>query len=105
MYSDKNEIELTGKEFFEQFMNWADENKIQYETTALKLGVKLSLLKIPGIRKGRHTKRGETKYYNIPELRKQYLNNDNPFDTDEEDDTHTYRTSSIKKKISLLDIL
>ena len=78
---DKNEIELTGKEFYEQFSKWADENNVQYDTNPLKLGVKMSLLKIDGIKKGRHTKKGDTKYYNINELKKQYIND--PFDDDE----------------------
>jgi hypothetical protein len=48
-------------------------NKVKYEVTSKKFGVRLKNLKIDGIEKGPHTSKGETKIFNIEKL-KNYFN-------------------------------
>ncbi len=85
IHQNKKEVELTGKEFYEQFIKWSEDNNVEYNTTPLKLGVKISLLKDIGIKKGRHTMKGETKYYNILVLKKIYGYSEvDPFEDSEE---------------------
>ena len=50
--------------------HWCNENGIKYEINVFKLGVKLINMKLHGVSKGRHTKKGETKIFNITELKK-----------------------------------
>jgi hypothetical protein len=38
-------VEITDKEFFKQFQEFLMDNNIEYDTTPLKLGVKLTNLK------------------------------------------------------------
>ncbi len=58
-----------------------------------------------------HTKKGETKFYNIIKLKKQYLNTDNnPFDSDGDEVVGEVRdicvsTNKKTSKLNLLDIL
>ena len=66
---NSNEIELLGKETFDLFQQWATTHKFKYEINSVKLGVHLSNLKINGIKKGKHTNKGDTRIYNIPELK------------------------------------
>jgi hypothetical protein len=69
---DKENVELLGSETCKLFKDWCSENSMKYEIDAKKFGVRLSLLKIDAIKKGRHTNKGETKIYNIPELKKHF---------------------------------
>ena len=69
---DKDEVELLGQETYEQFNFWKGQNGIKYEINSVKLGMKLLTLGIVGIHKGRHTKRGDTKIFNIKQLKKHY---------------------------------
>lgn len=62
---DKDEVELLGSETVSLFKEWCKLNNINYEIDARKLGVRISNLKIAGILKGNHTRKGETKIYNI----------------------------------------
>ena len=62
-------IELLGSEIYELFKNWCNENGIKYEINVVKLGVKIINMKINGVSKGRHTMRGDTKVFNISELK------------------------------------
>ena len=77
-------IERTGKEIYEEFVLFKNENNIDYETTPQKIGIKLINLKIDGITKGRHTKVGDTKYYDIDKIKKHFKISENLFDTEEE---------------------
>ena len=63
-------IELLGKEIYELFKSWCNDNGIKYEVDSRKLGVRLTNMNINGISKGRHTEKGETKLFNISELKK-----------------------------------
>jgi len=64
-----NILELSGKDIYNRFVVWKNENNINYETNVVKFGMKISNLNIKGITKGRHTKQGWTKYYYINDLR------------------------------------
>ena len=64
---------MTGKECFELFTIWKAENGIlKYDATTQKLGVSISYLNLKGIQKGKHTRNGDTKIYNIPLLREHF---------------------------------
>ena len=43
-----------------------------YEITALKLGVRLTNMKVRGIIRGKHTNKGEKKKFSIDELKKTF---------------------------------
>ena len=62
-------IELYGKEIYDLFKRWCNENGVKYDINALKLGVRLTNMKIKGISKGTHTRNGHTKLFNITELK------------------------------------
>jgi hypothetical protein len=47
-------------------------NNIKYDTTSLKFAVNLKNLKIEGVEKGRHSKKGATKIFNINMLKKHF---------------------------------
>jgi hypothetical protein len=73
---DKEEIELFGNETYQLCNDWKTKTGFKYETTCVKLGCKLINMKINGIHKGRHTKKGDTKIFKIQELKDYYkLNN------------------------------
>lgn len=63
-------IELLGKEIYELFKSWCSENGVKYDVDSRKLGVRLTNMNINGISKGRHTEKGETKIFNISDLKK-----------------------------------
>ena len=69
--NDHNEyIELLGTEIYELFKHWRDSNGVKYEVDSRKLGVRLTNMKFNGVHKGKHTNKGETKLFNITELKK-----------------------------------
>ncbi len=68
---DENKrIELFSNDVYELFKQWCLTNGVKYEINSLKLGVRISNLKLNGISKGRHTKKGDTKYFDVTELKK-----------------------------------
>ena len=67
--NSKECIELLGAEIYELFKQWSTLNGIKYDINAVKLGVKLINMKINGVSKGRHTMKGDTKLFNISELK------------------------------------
>jgi hypothetical protein len=69
---DKIEVEMLGSEALNLFNKWKTENDVKYEITSQKLGVRILNMKISGVYKGNHTKKGETKLYKIDELKKHY---------------------------------
>jgi len=69
MNDSKECIELLGTEIYDLFKQWCNNNGIKYDISALKIGVKLINMKFHGISKGKHTNRGETKIFNIRELK------------------------------------
>jgi hypothetical protein len=62
-------VELYGSETCKMLLEWCEENGYKkYETNAVKLGVYLSRKKFEGLTKGKHTDKGETKYYDVEKL-------------------------------------
>ena len=82
-------VEMLGKNVFEVFMCWKNENNIKYETTPIQLGMKLKNLKIDGISKGRDLAQGKTKVFDMIKLRK-YFNIDCQIDLENEDEIIDY---------------
>ena len=68
----ENMVEILGSEIYTRFVLWCNTNNVKYDTTPLKLGIKLKNLKIDGIEKGPPTYQGKTKIFNIDKLKKQF---------------------------------
>jgi len=65
-------IELLGNDIYELFKLWCNSNGIKYDINAVKLGVRLTNMNIRGISKGKHTKYGDSKLFDISELIKTF---------------------------------
>jgi hypothetical protein len=68
--------EIADKEFYSQFQTFLIDNNIEYDTTPLKTGVKLSNRKTCAISKGTHTSKGHSKVYDFNKLRTLYFLDD-----------------------------
>jgi hypothetical protein len=75
-YPKEMKKEIADKEFYSQFQTFLIDNNIEYDTTPLKTGVKLSNLKTGAISKGTHTSKGHAKVYDLNKLRTLYFLND-----------------------------
>jgi len=69
---EEDSVEMLGVEACAKFKEWCKCNNLEYTIDAKKLGVRLSLLNVGGIEKGRHTNKGDTKIYNIAKLKKHF---------------------------------
>jgi len=97
--SDKEGIvEVENKEFFNQFLQFIDSNNIEYNTTSLKFGVKISNMKINGVDKGKHTKKGDYRNIDISKVNNHFniIQCNDPF----EDEIPPLTTNKTKKKTS-----
>jgi hypothetical protein len=65
-------IEMLGKQIFELFVTWKNENNVRYETTPIALGMKLKNLKIDGVSKGKDIAFGKTKRFDFIKIRKYF---------------------------------
>jgi len=90
----KIEVEEPTKNLFDLFVKWAAKNMPDYKINLVAFGVRLNRLKIDGILKGRHTKKGETKIFDIALLKKHFglgclleLNNDDEIDNEIESES------------------
>ena len=85
-FHDKlDNVEIPDKEFFKQFQEFLVDNNVDYDTTPLKLGVKLANLKTGAISKGTYTNnKGHSKKYNLKILRTKFNINDDIFIDEEE---------------------
>lgn len=70
--NDKTEVELLGVEACSLFLDWCESNFKEYKIDAKKFGVRLSNLNISGVKKGRHTNKGDTKIYDIVKLKEHF---------------------------------
>ena len=70
--SDKKEIEILGTDACNMFKLWCEDNKLNYDIDANKLGVRITNMKISGIEKGRKITKGWTKLYNIEKLKNHF---------------------------------
>lgn len=69
-------VELHGKELFELFNDWCKKCGLDYKLNLQAFGVRMKRLNLPGIEKGKHTNKGETKIFKIIQLRNHFdLNN------------------------------
>jgi hypothetical protein len=64
----QNSVELVGKKQYELFTEWCKKCGLAYNVSLPSFGVRLKRLNIPGIEKGKHTNKGETKIFNIIKL-------------------------------------
>jgi hypothetical protein len=73
MVENSNAIELAfaADELFNKFIEWKQENHVEYETSKNKFGVKLSLLRLNGMT-NQHTKKGSVRVFNVKQLKKQF---------------------------------
>lgn len=71
-FEEEGKIEMHGCEALNKFRDWCIDTNIVYEINAIKFGKQLTDLNIVGVEKGRHTKKGESRYYNIPVLKKTF---------------------------------
>ena len=83
-FCSKNEgiIEVENKDFYNQFNEFIESNNIEYKTTSLKFGVKIANLKIDGVEKGKHTKKGDFRNIDIDKVKKHFNivdQKENPF--------------------------
>lgn len=69
----KDCIELSGKDVYDLFKQWCNDNGIKYEIDSRKLCIRLINMKISGVTKGRHTNKGDTKIFNISELKHTFI--------------------------------
>ena len=67
---DKKEVEMLGTVACKLFKEWwkTQNEDAPYSITPQQFGVKINLLNIDGIEKGKHTSKGETKIYRIENL-------------------------------------
>lgn len=86
------QVEELSKDLFSLFQKWCSKNMPDYKITSVAFGVRLERLKISGVLEGRHTKKGNTKIFDIPLLKKYFgigrlidLNNEE----EENDEDHT----------------
>jgi hypothetical protein len=69
---DKEEVEMLGVKTLEKFNYFCANNGIEYNVSSQKLGVRLSNMKLEGIKKGNHTRQGETKIFDIKFLKEHF---------------------------------
>jgi hypothetical protein len=68
----KADDEMTGSDAYNKFNIFIDKCGIQYNTTRQKLGIVLFNMKLPFIKKGKHTMKGDTKIYDLVMMREYY---------------------------------
>jgi hypothetical protein len=66
---DKDIITYKSSDIYNFFIEWCKINNPDYKITSIQFAVRLKQLNIKGIEKGQHTKKGETKNFNINELK------------------------------------
>ncbi len=66
---DKDIITFQSRDIYKLFMEWCTNNNPDYKITSVQFGIRLKHLNISGIQKGFHTKKGETKIFNINDLK------------------------------------
>lgn len=82
---NETEIELLGSEVFRNFDNYRQSCKFKFEITLNKLIMSLYNLRLDGIKKGKHTNRGNTIIFDIVSL-KNHFNLNNLVDIDDFDE-------------------
>ena len=65
-------VERLGSEIYIEFLLWCNTNNYRYETNPIKLALKIKNLNIDGVEKGRPTKKGNTKIFNINKMKRYF---------------------------------
>lgn len=65
-------VELLGTDIHAHFSAWALDNGVVYETTPIKLGMKLTNMNISGLSKGRVSYKGKHKLFDIYKILKHF---------------------------------
>lgn len=66
------EKELIGKQQFDLFKDWCKKCGMEYNLTTQAFGLRLTRLNLAGIKKGKHTNKGETKIFDIQKLKEEF---------------------------------
>ena len=82
-YSDNDVLELVMSDVLKLYFEWCSENNISPNSspatnfdssmTWAKLGRNIQVLKILGISKGSHSRKGNTNIYNIKEIKAHFM--------------------------------
>lgn len=69
-----DKVEKLGGDTYKEFEHWRKKNNVNFETSSVKLGIMLLNLQLSKgcIEKGRHTKKGDTKYFDISLLKQHF---------------------------------
>jgi hypothetical protein len=67
----ETEKELIDKDQFDLFKEWCKKCGIEYNLSSIQFGVRMTRLNLQGIEKGKHTKKGNTKIFNISKLKEE----------------------------------
>lgn len=68
----ETEKELLDKEQFDLFKDWCKKCSVEYNLSSIQFGVRINRLNLKGIEKGKHTKKGNTKIFNIQKLKEEF---------------------------------
>jgi hypothetical protein len=68
----ESEKELLDKEQFDLFKEWCKKCSIEYNLSSIQFGVRMTRLNLQGIEKGKHTKKGNTRIFNILKLKEEF---------------------------------
>ena len=81
--SDNDVLELVMSDVLKLYVEWCSENNISPNSspatnfdssmTCAKLGRNIQVLKISGITKGSHSRKGNTNIYNIKEIKAHFM--------------------------------
>ena len=81
-YSDDDVLELVMSDVLKLYFEWCSENSISPNSspatnfnssmTCARLGRNIQVLKISGITKGSHTRKGNSNIYNIKEIKSHF---------------------------------
>ena len=64
-------IHLTGKDSFDSFNTWCDDNKVVYNLTMCQFGLRLKRMNLKGL-ESKHTNKGIARVFNINKLKKDF---------------------------------
>lgn len=67
----ETEKEIIDKEQYDLFKDWCKKCGIEYNLSSIQFGVRMSRLNLNGIQKGKHTKKGNTKVFDIIKLKEE----------------------------------
>ena len=67
----ESEKEIIDKEQYDLFKDWCKKCGIEYNLSSIQFGVRMSRLNLNGIQKGKHTKKGNTKVFDIIKLKEE----------------------------------